>query len=62
METKKPSVKKRVRIYAEDDALIVFYKASDYINNKASKNDDNENIDIASNHSIWNPKRFSVLA
>ena len=62
MEIKKPLAKKRVRIYAEDDMLIVCYKTSDYINNKAFKNNNNKSIDIASNHSTQDLERFLVLA
>ena len=37
MEIKKPSTKKRVRIYAEDDTSIAFYKTANCVNNEASK-------------------------
>ena len=31
IEEDKPTAKKRVRIYEEDDIMIVLYKTSDYI-------------------------------
>ena len=61
MEIKKPSAKKRVRIYSEDEVSIASYKILDYINNKISKNDNNKSMDTASNYSAWDPERFSAL-
>ena len=51
IEIEKPSTKKRVRIYAEDEALMVFYKTLDYINNKASNINNNVSINTALNYS-----------
>ena len=57
MEIEKPSAKKRVRIYEEDEVSIASYKISDYINNKVSKNNDNKSIYIASVYSAHDPER-----
>ena len=42
----------------EDEASMISYKNSDYINNKVSKNDDNKSIDTALNYSVQDPERF----
>ena len=62
IEIELPSVKKRVLIYIEDDTSLISYKNLDYTNNESSKEDDNESIDIVSNQSIQDPKKFLALA
>lgn len=57
-DVEKPSNKKRVRIYEQDEATIVLHKISNNINTPT--NDDNNSIETDSINSAQNSVKFLV--